>query len=304
MGTLIKFLAWRFGLATEEAHPQYKALPYVPQYATPNLGQIKNPDPSKIQVTWAGHSTFLIQAAGVAILTDPMWSNRASPVQWLGPKRYARPGIAFFDLPEIDAVIISHTHYDHLDRPTIKNLGASPRYVLPPNLKEWFAQLGIRNVAELPWWDSARIKGLTITAVPAQHWSKRNMWGTSGVGWGGYVIESPAGVIYFAGDTGYHAEYFKAIGKRFPHIDLALIPVGAYYPQPVFGRFHVNPREAVIMHRETGAQKSIGMHWGTFKLTREPLGEPPVLLAREAAAAGLSADEFSTMKIGETRVLY
>ena len=117
------------------------------------------------------------------------------------------------------------------------------------------------------------------------------------------MIESAAGVIYFAGDTGYHADYFKEIGKRFPHIDLALIPIGAYYPQWMFGRYHINPHEAVMMHREVGATKSIGMHWGTFKLTEEPLGEPPVLLASEVTTAGLATDEFSTMKIGETRVL-
>ena len=299
MGTLIKFIQWRRRLAKEAAH---ETAPYVPQYAIPSLERIKNPDPSKIQVTWVGHSTFLIQAAGRNILTDPIWSNRASPVQWAGPKRYARPGVAFTDLPNIDIALISHTHYDHLDRPTIKKLGASPRYILPTNLAPWFAQFGIRNVTELPWWSSTDIGSIRISAVPANHWSKRNLWGKEKAGWGGYVIESPAGVIYFAGDTGYHADYFKEIGKRFPRIDLALIPVGAYYPREIFGRYHIDPKEAVTVHREVGAKKSIGIHWGTFKLTQEPLGEPPVLLASEATAAGLPADEFTVMKIGETRV--
>jgi N-acyl-phosphatidylethanolamine-hydrolysing phospholipase D len=300
MGTLIKFIRWRWRLAKSDAST---ATPYVPQYSVPDLEKIKNPDPSKIQITWVGHSTFLIQVAGLNILTDPMWSARASPVQWAGPKRFARPGIALIDLPKIDVVLISHTHYDHLDRATIKNLGVSPRYVLPTNLGEWFHKLGMRNTTELAWWKSTKAGSLTVTAVPANHWSKRNLWGKSDAGWGGYMIESSSGVIYFAGDTGYHAEHFKEIGKRFPHIDLGLIPIGAYYPREIFGRYHIDPREAVIVHGEVGAKQSIGIHWGTFKLTQEPLDEPPTLLAHEVASAGLPVDEFSTMKIGETRAL-
>jgi L-ascorbate metabolism protein UlaG (beta-lactamase superfamily) len=299
MGILIRLIVWQWRRVKEDLR---EATPYVPQYAPAALEHIKHPDPSRMQITWIGHSTFLIQVAGRNILTDPIWSKRASPMQWLGPKRHARPGIAFADLPKIDAVVISHTHYDHLDRPTIKQLGASPRYVLPPNFAEWFAQLGIRTVTELPWWSSTSIEEIKITAVPAKHWSKRNLWGTSDAGWGGYVIESPAGVMYFAGDTGYDPDYFKEIGKRFPHIDLALIPIGAYFPQVIFGQYHIDPREAVMVHQEVGAKKSIGMHWGTFKLTQEPLGEPPILLGSEAATAGLPADEFSTMNIGETRL--
>ncbi len=276
---------------------------YVPEYATPDLERIAHPDPSKVQVTWIGHSTFLVQVAGCSILTDPIWSERASPVSWAGPRRYARPGVSLAELPPVDVVLISHTHYDHLDRPTIKQLGASPRYVLPPNLAPWFARLGIRNVVELPWWESADMSGIKVTAVPAKHWSKRNVFGRNTAGWGGYIIESPVGTIYFAGDTGYHPDYFKEIGKRFPHIDLALLPVGAYYPRAVFGRYHIDPREAVVLHKELGARRSVGMHWGTFKLTQEPLGEPPLFLASEVAAAGLAADTFSTMQIGETRVL-
>jgi len=303
MNVLIRLIRWHFALKKTATRSHVDSSPYIPQYASPDLERIKNPHPSKMQITWVGHSTFLIQVAGVAILTDPIWSNRASPVQWAGPKRYARPGISFDDLPNIDVVLVSHTHYDHLDRTTINRLGTSPRYVLPENLAPWFAQLGIRNTTELSWWKSTQVGDVKITAVPANHWSKRNLWGTSTAGWGGYMIESSAGVIYFAGDTGYHAEYFKEIGQRFPRIDLGLIPIGAYYPEEIFGRYHVNPGEAVTVHREVGAKKSIGMHWGTFKLTQEPLAEPPILLATEAAKVGLSADEFTAMKIGETRLL-
>ena len=167
---IIRIFKWYF---SEMRGERSLARPYVPQYQEPDLGMIRNPDSSKIQITWVGHSTFLIQVAGVNILTDPIWSNRASPVSWAGPERYARPGLALADIPTIDAVLISHTHYDHLDRPTIKSLGASPRYVLPINLAPWFAGLGIANVAELSWWTSEDVKGVRITAVPAKHWSKR-----------------------------------------------------------------------------------------------------------------------------------
>jgi L-ascorbate metabolism protein UlaG (beta-lactamase superfamily) len=291
------------GFSNEAAQPRPPRAPYVPQYAEANLEAIKNLDSSKIQITWIGHSTFLIQVAGVNIITDPIWSDRASPLSFLGPKRHARPGMAFADLPKIDIVLISHTHYDHLDRPTIKKLGTSPHYVMPTNVASWFAKLGIKNTAELSWWNNENVGNIKISAVPAKHWSKRNLWGTGDAGWNGYVIETPNGVIYFAGDTGYHAEYFKEIGRRFHLIDLGLIPIGAYYPEWIFGRFHVNPREAVVIHQEIGAKRSIGMHWGTFKLTEEPLDEPPILLEREAAAANLASDEFTTMKIGETRLL-
>ena len=301
MGIILQFIRWR--LRMRKAEKQGSSKRYVPDYAAPDMARIQSPDPSQIQVTWVGHSTFLIQVAGINILTDPIWSTRATPIKGLGPKRQARPGLTFSNLPKIDIVLISHTHYDHLDRPTVKNLGSSPHYVLPPNLKDWFTKLGMHEVTELPWWSSAQIEGIKITAVPANHWSRRNLWGKSSVGWGGYVIESSSGVIYFVGDTGYNDQYFKEIGKRFPSIDLALIPIGAYYPQEIFGRYHVDPREAVIVHREVEAKKSIGMHWGTFKLTQEPLDEPPILLASEAKKAGLPADAFSTMKIGETRVL-
>ena len=276
---------------------------YEPQYEAPDLARIRDPDTSKIQVTWVGHSTFLVQAGGVNILTDPIWSLRASPVSWAGPKRFARPGIAINDLPKIDIVLISHTHYDHLDRPTIRTLGSEHHYVIPTGMHEWFAQLDIKDTTEIQWWHRQRIGAAQVTAVPAKHWSKRNFFGTGGAGWGGYVIETSAGIIYFAGDTGYDQSYFKEIGRTFPHIDLALIPIGAYHPRAIFGRFHIDPREAVIIHKEIGAKRSIGMHWGTFKLTQEPLAEPPVLLAHEADAAGLGSDVFTSMKIGETRTL-
>lgn len=221
-------------------------------------------------------------------------------MSFAGPKRQARPGLDWKDLPPIDVVLVSHTHYDHLDRPTIKNLGKEPCYFIPTNMTQWFSALQISNTKELQWWESERVGDILITSVPANHWSKRKPWVKNDAGWGGYVIETPAGTVYFAADTGKHNSYFKEIGKKFPNIDLGLIPIGAYYPQWIFGRFHVNPHDAVEIHKQVGAKKSIGMHWGVFKLTEEPLQEPPEKLAEDAAKAGLPPEEFTVLKIGET----
>lgn len=291
----------RYGAEHPEDNVGIISPPYLPAYATPDLAKLRDPDPSKIQLTWIGHSTFLIQIAGLSILTDPIWSDRASPVSFAGPRRVARPGIAFDELPKIDLVLISHTHYDHLDRPTVLNLGNAPRYIVPTGVKKWFAREKITAVSELAWWEKESFGGISITAVPAKHWSKRGLFGTDGALWGGYVIESPAGSIYFAGDTGYHEEYFKEIGTHFRDIVLSLIPIGAYNPRWFMSRYHVNPPEAIAIHREVGSNKSIGMHWGTIKLTSEPLSEPPLYLEREAREQGLSDDAFTVMKFGETR---
>lgn len=300
MPVLWSFIKWRPGLARADRKSDSN---YVPEYATPDMSRIREPDTSKIQLTWVGHSTFLIQVAGMNILSDPIWSERASPVQWAGPRRQARPGMRFEDLPKVDVVLISHTHYDHLDRNTVLKLGNAPKYVVPERVGAWFKNEGLTNVVELPWWKSETFDALKISAVPAKHWSKRWAYGIEDMGWGGFVVESPVGTIYFAGDTGYHDEYFKDIGEKFPDIDLALIPIGAYYPREIFGRMHIDPREATVVHKEVGAKKSVGMHWGAFKLTQEPLDEPPRLLVRERDAAGIPPEEFSAMKIGETRAI-
>jgi L-ascorbate metabolism protein UlaG (beta-lactamase superfamily) len=300
MSVLGAFLKWRFGAS----HAETKSPPYVPEYASPDIARIQKPDREKIQLTWVGHATFLIQVAGINILTDPIWSERASPVSWLGPKRHARPGIRFEDLPRIDVVLVSHTHYDHLDRPTILRLGNAPLYIVPKRVGAWFKNENITNVVELPWWSKTAVQAITIHAVPAKHWSKRWLFGNEqDIGWSGYVVETPVGAVYFAGDTGYHPEYFKNIGKNFDNIDIGLIPIGAYYPQEVFGNYHIDPCEALEVHKEVGAKQSVGMHWGVFKLTQEPVAEPPVLLAKERDALNIQPREFSTMKIGETRSL-
>lgn len=289
------------GLKRETERTGIISPPYIPNYAVPNAEAIAHPDRNAIQVTWIGHSTFLVQVAGVNILTDPIWSTRASPVSFVGPKRIAHPGIGFDKLPRIDIVLISHTHYDHLSLSAVRSLGNTPHYIVPTGVAKWFKRQKITNVSELAWWQKETRGPITVTAVPARHWSKRGLFGTDGAGWGGYMVETPQGQMYFAGDTGYDENYFKDIGKRFGNIVLSLIPIGAYSPRWFMHRFHVNPPEAIKIHQEVGSHRSIGMHWGTIPLTSEPLAEPPLYLEREAHAAGLSPEAFTVMHIGETR---
>jgi len=301
------FFRWRLGLGPQEAPaltPAEVAGAGGPEVSPPDFNSLKHAQPEEIQVTWIGHSTFLIQTAGLNILTDPQFSERASPVGFAGPRRLLPPGISLTDLPPIDLVLVSHNHYDHLDRPTVLELQRRfrPRFVAPLGLKSWFAAEGIGAAIELDWWNTADLGTVRVTCVPAQHFSIRTPFDANRTLWGGFVVDTPAGRILFAGDTGYSPD-FRVIGERLGPMRLALIPIGGYMPRWFMQPMHVNPPEAVQIHRDVRARQSIGMHWGTFPLTEEPLGEPPVYLRKARAAAGLAREAFITVNIGETRVL-
>lgn len=295
------FLKWQFGRGPQESPPipREEIPPYKPQYSDANLNHIHHPDSSEIQVTWIGHATFLIQIAGINILTDPIFSERCSPVSFAGPERFARPGIKFEDLPEIHAVVISHNHYDHLDAPTIEMLGNKPKYFVPLGIAKWLREKEISNAVELDWWQSQSYAGLNFHSAPVQHFSGRSPFDRNETLWTGWVIESPAGRVFFAGDTGYSPD-FKEIGVRFGPIQVAMIPIGAYRPRWFMGPVHVDPPQAIKIHEDVQAQTSLAMHWGTFKLADEPLGEPPVYLKQALKAAGISDDKFIVMKFGQT----
>lgn len=263
--------------------------------------------PGAAQLTWIGHDTFLVQLGGLNILTDPHFSERASPVGWAGPERMMPPAMALDALPPIDIVLISHNHYDHLDEPTVLALQKRqpqnpPRFYVPLKLKKWFAARGIDNVMELDWWDKAGSDALRVHAVPVQHFSSRGPFDRNATLWCGWVLEWPEFKLFFAGDTGYSRD-FADIGARFGGFDLSLIPIGAYDPRWFMRAQHVDPEEAVQIHRDVKSARSIGMHWGTFVLTLEDPAEPPRRLAAAVKAAGVKPDSFTAMQHGETRPL-
>lgn len=257
-------------------------------------------------LTWIGHSTFLLQVAGLNILTDPHFTARASPVSFAGPRRHTPVPLPLEKLPPIDLVLISHNHYDHLDLETVERLnsqpGGPPLFLVPLGLRQWFVDQGIKRATELDWWDKIAHQGLTLHLTPVQHWSRRTLTDMNRTLWGSWVIEHPALRVFFGGDFGYSKD-LADIGGRFGHFDLALLPIGAYEPRWFMQIMHVNPDEAVRAHQDLRARHSVGMHWGTFRLTDELLDDPPRNLERALKRAGLSSADFSVMKHGETRRL-
>jgi N-acyl-phosphatidylethanolamine-hydrolysing phospholipase D len=254
-------------------------------------------------VTFIGHATVLVQWSGLNILTDPQFSQRASPVEFAGPKRQTAPGASLEQLPHIDVIVISHNHYDHLDLPTIQALiaqpGGQPTIYVPLGNATLLKRLGATAVKELDWWGQDQRSALTITCVPVHHWSARTLWDKNRALWAGWVMESSAGRLFFAGDTAYSPD-FKTIGERFGSFDLALLPIGAYAPRSVMKSRHVNPDEAVQIHRDIRSKKTLGIHWGTFALTDEPLGQPLLDLATAKQSVGLSDQDFMVLKHGES----
>ena len=254
---------------------------------------------SEFSITWIGHSSLLIQMEGLNILTDPVLSNRASPVNFTGPKRLVRPGLEFKDLPKIDIVIISHDHYDHLDKETIQKLGNEPLYLVPLALAGFFDDLEINNYQELDWWDELKFNNIRFICVPAQHFSGRTLFDENRTLWCGWVLHGKLSKVYYAGDSGYFPG-FKEIGNRFGPFDVAALPIGAYKPRWFMKSVHMNPVEAVDAYQDVNSKYFIPIHWGTFVLSDEPMNEPPRILLKEIQKRGLNEDLFKILKHGET----
>lgn len=267
--------------------------------------------PGECRITWVGHATFLIQLPGLNILTDPVWSKRVSPVGFIGSKRFVPAVPRLNDLPSIDVVLISHDHYDHLDRPTVVALnrrhGGDLLWLVPLGHARWFRQVGVERVVELDWWETVDLpNGFEAVSTPARHWTRRTPWGTNIRLWCGWAIhdatlDGPS--VYFAGDSGF-GHFFEEIGERLGPFDASLIPIGAYEPRWFMGAAHMNPEEAVKVYQQLQSGGAfVPMHWGTFRLTFEDPLEPPQRTREAWRRAGLPEHDLHVLRHGETLIL-
>jgi L-ascorbate metabolism protein UlaG (beta-lactamase superfamily) len=257
--------------------------------------------PDDVVVTFIGHASFLLQVAGLNLLLDPVYAERASPVAFAGPRRVRAPGVRFDDLPAIALVLLSHNHYDHCDLGTLGALERRfhPRFVTPLGNGALLRAAGIAQVEEIDWWQRASTAPLPITLTRAQHFSSRTMWDRNRALWGGFLIEAAGRRILFVGDSGY-GPHFREIGARLGPIDLALVPIGAYEPRWFMKDIHMNPAEAVQAHLDVAAHQSLAMHFGTFQLTPEGIDDPVRALAQALRERGVVAERFRTPGVGES----
>lgn len=301
-GDLVRWMVWQRLTQRRPPDPHPGFVPRAtPAFVAPRATA------DRVTTTWIGHSTFLIQIGGLNVLTDPMWSDRASPVTFAGPRRWMPPAIPLDALPPIDVVLQSHNHYDHLDDTTVRRLAdrfPDARWLVPLGLGDWLRRRGVIIATELDWWQPTPVEALTITATPAQHFSARGFGDRCRSLWCGFVVATPASRVYFAGDTALHPD-FATIGARLGPFDLVHLPVGAYEPRWFMQRVHMNPDDAVQAYAAligSGAHPPCAvMHWGTFKLTDEPMDEPPRRMRALWTASGLPAESLWIQGCGETR---
>ncbi len=264
-----------------------------------------------LAITAVGHSTFLVTSPSAVFLTDPVWGERASPLKFAGPKRNNPPGVTLESITRLDAVFLSHDHYDHLDRTTVRKIAhAFPetRWFAPLGVSRILQRWGVRDVTEMDWWQSGSYRDLGIACTPAMHFSGRYPWKRNASLWCGWVIDVFGYRLFFAGDTGLHPE-FAEIARRFGPIDVAILPIGAYEPRWFMKPIHMNPEDAISAYGELSAGSLtdrcvfLASHWGTFKLTEEPLTEPPLRLRRAWGSAGISYELLWVLAPGESRML-
>jgi L-ascorbate metabolism protein UlaG (beta-lactamase superfamily) len=287
------FLRWQ---RTSRAKPWPK---WVENRAAPRLPA--HLEPGEIALTFVNHVTYLLQFRGLNVLTDPVYSERVSPVQWTGPRRVRAPGLPFEALPRIDVVLVSHNHYDHLDLDTLLRLEREhrPLFLAGVGNGAFLEEHGIARVCELDWWDEFSHDDAGFTFTPAQHWSGRDIAGRNRTLWGGFVVEAGGRKVYFAGDTGYW-RHFSDLRRRCGVMDVALLPIGAYEPRWFMRDQHMNPEEAVQAHLDLEARLSIGTHYGCFQLTDEGIDDPVRELAEAKLRHGVPADRFLALETGET----
>jgi L-ascorbate metabolism protein UlaG (beta-lactamase superfamily) len=291
---LLQVLRWRM----DGGHVAWQKPPPDPPFAPPPAAVA----PGSVAVSFVNHATFLIRLPDAVVLTDPIFSERCSPVSWAGPRRARPPGIALADLPRPDIVLLSHNHYDHMDIPSLRELQRrhAPRFVTLLGNARILARHGI-EARELDWWQQTVIGGLTITATPARHFSARSPFDRNRALWGGFMLGDGGDRILFAGDSA-AGPHWDLIGARLGAPALALLPIGAYEPRWFMAGAHMNPDEAVQAHLALGSAQSVGMHFGTFQLTDEAIDAPLHALDAARDSHGVSRDAFVTHGFGETRI--
>ena len=281
-------------LLREPRSPWPDSVPVQPRVPPPLDGAVAI-------VTFIGHATFLIQTAAGNILTDPMYSQRASPLSWIGPHRVRQPAVRFDDLPPISTVLLSHNHYDHCDRATLRKLSKrfNPLVVTPLGNERLVRSAGIQRVEELDWWETSTSGSHEVTSTPAHHFAARTPFDRNRALWSGFTVRVGKARIYFAGDTAY-AGFFQEVPRRLGPIDLALLPIGAYEPRWFMQTVHMNPAEAVQAHLELDAARSIAMHFGTFQLTSEGIDDPVRALEEACRIRNVERSRFQVLDFGES----
>ncbi|MGH7443785.1 MAG: MBL fold metallo-hydrolase [Longimicrobiales bacterium] len=302
---LREFLRWRVqrlraGVAPDPAaHELPRARPAIVDAAS-----------DEIRLTWVGHATYLLQVPGANLLTDPVWSRRVSPVTWAGPARIREPGVDFDALPPIDAVLLSHDHYDHLDRPTVRRLharyGDALQWIAPLGHAAWLRGHGITCATDLDWWNGTTVRTaageVQVEALPARHWTRRGTTGNRRL-WASFALRAGNARLYYGGDSAY-APFYEQIRSAHAPFDAAIMPIGAYEPRWFMRPAHMSPDEAVQAYQDLGGNGVFAaMHWGTFRLSDEPPLDPPLRVRAAWAAAGLPAGNLWIPEHGETRVI-
>ena len=301
-------ILWQLGSYNDPMPPPRPPKDF--SYPNNKLCLLKN----KPKVTWINHSTFYLDVDGMGILTDPIFSKRCSPLPFVGPKRLHPPGIQIDNLPEIHFVIVSHDHYDHLDKASVKKLNRrfpNCNWVVPKGVGNWLQRQGVKNFHEHSWWEERLATNpvsncqITFTAVPSQHFSGRCAWHSNGTLWAGWVVDfklkdGTSKRLYFVGDTGYNPWDFKKIGERFSYMDLSLIPIGTYVPHEFMAPVHIDPEKAVRIHAEVNSKLSVGMHWKTFRLSSEDIEQPPYDLYLSLLEKNINPQTFRVINPGQT----
>lgn len=294
--SILEILKWKLGKNPPEPPSPAEGSDDPAPWIALKAADIATPPVAGWKATWLGHASFLVQGCGLNLLIDPIFSDYCAPFRIKSLKRLVPPPCALGDLPRVDAVLLTHGHYDHLDLPTLATLGKGMRLIVPEGHASWLARRGFHEVTEVPWNESANLTDrVRVTATPAQHFTARTPWDRNRGHWCGWLLQGGDRTLWHAGDSGW-CPAFHEIGKSHGPIDLGMIPIGAYSPRSIMSTVHVTPEEAVTIFEETCCKRAVAMHWGTFRLTDEPMSEPPARLRLACETQGIH--DFVALPVG------